>query len=127
MLAEDIREDIDLQLQNLIYPGYLQQSGLHRLRHLPRYLKGILVRLQKYDTNPQRDLHAAKELSPFMKEYVIAAEQWQNLTPLQQEKLESCHWLLEEFRISLFAQELGTDIPVSAKRIKKLFTEYRQT
>ncbi len=127
MLAEDILEDIDLQLQNLIYPGYLQQSGLHRLRHLPRYLKGILVRLQKYDNNPQRDLHAAKELSPFMKEYVIAAEQWQNLTPLQQEKLESCHWMLEEFRISLFAQELGTDIPVSAKRIKKLFTEYRQT
>ena len=127
LIAEGVWQNINHQLQNLIYPGYLQQSGLLRLRHFPRYLKGILVRLQKYDNNPQRDLHAAKDLSPFMKEYLHAAEQWQNLTPLQQQKLETCHWMLEEFRISLFAQELGTDNPVSVKRLKKLFSDYRQT
>jgi ATP-dependent helicase HrpA len=118
--------DIHHQLQNMIYPEYLQHTGLSRLKHFPRYLKGILVRLQKYDNNPGKDSQASKILAPFMNKYLEAAEQWQELTSAQQEKLEACHWMLEEFRISLYAQELGTASPASEKRLEKLFSEYQR-
>lgn len=117
-------EDIHQQLQNLVYPGYLQHTGLIRLRHYPRYLKGILVRLQKFDINPGKDSQGSKMLMPFMKKYLEAAENWYELSAQQQEKLESCHWMLEEFRISLYAQELGTANPASEKRLQALFREF---
>ncbi len=123
--AETI-EDIQHQLQNMVYPEYLQHTGLSRLKHFPRYLKGVLVRLQKYDINPGKDNQASSILYPFMNKYLGAAEQWQELTPDQQNKLEACHWMLEEFRISLYAQELGTASPASEKRLQKLFTEYER-
>ncbi|MFW2440010.1 MAG: ATP-dependent RNA helicase HrpA [Arenicellales bacterium] len=125
-LPAEAIEDILHQLQSMIYPEYLQYTGLSRLKHLPRYLKGILVRLHKYDYNPGKDAQASKILSPIMKKYLGAAEQWQELTPDQQNKLEACHWMLEEFRISLFAQELGTASPASEKRLRKLFAEYER-
>ena len=61
-----------------------------------------------------------------MNKYLQAAEQWQELTSAQQEKLEACHWMLEEFRISLYAQELGTASPASEKRLEKLFSEFNR-
>jgi ATP-dependent helicase HrpA len=125
-LPTEMTEDIHQQLQNLVYPGYLQNTGLPRLRHYPRYLKGILVRLQKYDNNPGKDSQGSRVLLPFMRKYLASAEQWHELSAQQQEKLESCHWMLEEFRISLYAQELGTASPASEKRLKKLFSEFQQ-
>ncbi len=125
-LEGEITEDIYNQLQNLIYPGYLQHTGLTRLGHYPRYMKGITARLQKIVNNPVKDARARINLSPFMQQYLQAAERWQELTALQQEKLEDCHWMLEEFRISLFAQELGTASPASEKRLKKLFSEFQR-
>ncbi len=125
-VAEGVIEDVHLQLQNLIYPGYLQHSGLTRLGHYPRYMRGILKRLQKISNKPAKDRNAGRLLSPFMLQYQQAADQWQELNPLQQEKLEDCHWMLEEFRISLFAQELGTASPASEKRLEKLFSEFRR-
>ena len=119
-------EDMNHQLQNMIYPGFLQQTGLNQLRHLPRYLKGLLVRLQKFDNNPGKDDQASNLISPFMKKYLKASEEWPELNLAQQEKLESCHWMLEEFRISLYAQELGTASPASEKRLQKFFTEYER-
>lgn len=61
-----------------------------------------------------------------MRKYLASAEQWHEMSTQQQEKLESCHWMLEEFRISLYAQELGTASPASEKRLKKLFSEFQQ-
>ena len=124
-LPAAMAEDIQQQLQNLVYPGYLQHTGLTRLRHYPRYLKGIIVRLQKYDNNPGKDSQASKVLMPFMKQYLQAAENWYELTLQQQAKLESCHWMLEEFRVSLYAQELGTASPASEKRLQALFREFK--
>jgi len=59
-----------------------------------------------------------------MKQYLQAAENWYELTLQQQAKLESCHWMLEEFRVSLYAQELGTASPASEKRLQALFREF---
>lgn len=125
-LPSEMTEDIHQQLQNLVYPGYLQHTGLTHLRHYPRYLKGIIVRLQKYDNNPGKDSQARKVLMPFMNKYLEAAENWHELTPQQQDKLDSCHWMLEEFRVSLYAQELGTASPASEKRLKNLFSEFQK-
>ena len=86
-LPAEMAEDIHQQLQNLVYPGYLQHTGLTRLRHYPRYLKGIIVRLQKYDNNPGKDSQGSKVLMPFMKKYLEAVENWYELTLQQQEKL----------------------------------------
>jgi ATP-dependent helicase HrpA len=119
-------DDMNHQLENMIYPGFLQQTGLNQLRHLPRYLKGLLLRLQKYDNNPGKDDQASRIISPFTKKYLEAIELWLELSPAQQETLESCHWMLEEFRISLYAQELGTASPASEKRLQKLFAEYER-
>jgi ATP-dependent helicase HrpA len=126
-LEDYIYDDIHTQLQYLVYPGYLQHTGVDHLRHLPRYLKGILSRLDKYANNPARDKRAAQQLAAYMDRYLKAAEQWEDLSDNQQQKLESIHHLLEEFRISLFAQELGTAVPVSGKRLQKLFDEYRES
>lgn len=117
--------DINQQLQNLIYPEYLQNTGLGQLRHYPRYLKGVLMRLQKHENNPGKDAQGRKILSPFMNKYLEEIEQWHELSEQQQEKLESCHWMLEEFRISLYAQELGTASSASEKRLQALFREYK--
>ena len=125
-LPAETTNDIHQQLQNLVYPDYLQHTGLRRLRHYPRYLKGILVRLQKYDNHPGKEQQASKVLHPYMKKYLDAAEQWSELTPHQQKKLESCHWMLEELRISIYAQQLGTASPASEKRLQKLFSEFNR-
>lgn len=125
-LAEYLAEDIQQQLANLIYPGYLQHTGLNHLRHLPRYLKGVLIRLQRYENNPSRDNQVYQELSPLMDKYLQEIENWQNQSAIQQNKLEDCHWMLEELRVSLFAQELGTSRPASLKRLHKLFNDYAQ-
>jgi len=125
-LPQKTIKDMNHQLQNMVYPGYLQQTGLNQLKHLPRYLKGLLARLQKYDNNPAKDEQASRVLFPFVKKYLEAVDLWLELSPVQQEKLESCHWMLEEFRISLYAQELGTASPASEKRLKKLLTEYER-
>ena len=61
-----------------------------------------------------------------MKKYLQEIEKWQNLSAVQQSKLEECHWMLEELRVSLFAQELGTSRPASLKRLRNLFIDYEQ-
>jgi ATP-dependent helicase HrpA len=123
-LPEDAQTDIQQQMENLVYPGYLQHTGLENLRHYPRYLRGILVRLEKAGENPARDALAREQLSPFMTFYLEQAEKWPELSAGQQDKLESIHMMIEEFRISLFAQQLGTNKPVSGKRLQKLISAY---
>jgi ATP-dependent helicase HrpA len=116
-------EDIQLQLGHLFYIGYLQQTGIERLAHYPRYLKGIRYRLQQLEQKPQRDQQAMQQLLPFRDRYLNAVEAWDELSIEQQAELEKFHWLLEEYRISLFAQQLGTATPVSAQRLDRMVDE----
>ncbi|MFN3785793.1 MAG: ATP-dependent RNA helicase HrpA, partial [Thiothrix sp.] len=107
--------DIHAQLGHLVYVGFLDRLDPEALRHFPRYLKGIQRRLQKLAANPSRDRALYLQLQPYW-------EQWQNQQAAQARQhadeasdtlLQEYHWLLEEFRISLFAQELGTARSVS--------------
>jgi ATP-dependent helicase HrpA len=118
-------EDIKQQLGRLLAPGWLSRTPWERVQHLPRYLKAASLRLDKLRTDPARDARLAAELAlleqPYRRELAARLRQ-AALTP----QLEQFGWLLEELRVSLFAQELRTPVPVSVKRLAKLWQTLRQ-
>jgi len=110
--------DIKDHLQHLVYPGFLDELSLQELRQYPRYLKGILNRLDKLKQNSAKDRQFRLEMQPLWLEYKQQRKK-KGLT----EKLHKYRWMLEELRVSLFAQHLGTAYPVSVKRLKKVAQE----
>ncbi|QOC25045.1 ATP-dependent RNA helicase HrpA [Microbacterium hominis] len=110
--------DVKGQLAGLIFPGFVSRSGLDRLRHLPRYLQGALERVRTLADNPGRD---RQRLTEFERAAALYADAGGTL-PLPADAtpaLVHARWLLEEYRVSLFAQALGTAEPVSLPRITK--------
>lgn len=110
--------DISDQTNHLVYVGFLEAISPDELRHFPRYFKGIQRRLQKLAENPTKDRALRVQVQPFWDQW--KAKQQQGKT---NEKLHEYRWMLEEFRISLFAQELGTAKPTSAKRLEAAWRE----
>jgi ATP-dependent helicase HrpA len=117
--------DLRAQVARLLAPGWLARTPWERLQHLPRYLKAAGLRLDKMRADPQRDARLAAELAtleqPFRREFAARAKSG-DVTP----ELEQFGWLLEELRVSLFAQELKTPVPVSVKRLAKLWQTVRR-
>ena len=111
--------DIRAQLDALIHPGFVVAAGLARLQHYPRYLAAILERIQKLTDNPNRDRVWLNEVQEATRRY---AEAGGTLPPgpAAPANLVHARWLLEELRVSLFAQPLGTAETVSLQRISKL-------
>jgi ATP-dependent helicase HrpA len=87
-----------------------------QLAHLPRYLKGVTMRLDKLRADPVRDGQRLAELRPLEQRYLRMVADRKGV---HDARLEEFRWLLEELRISLFAQELRTPQPVSVKRLEK--------
>jgi ATP-dependent helicase HrpA len=118
-------EDVKQQLARLLAPGWLARTPWERLQHLPRYLKAASMRLDKLRADPGRDARLAAELAsleqPYRRE---AAARARHGAPAPE--FEQFGWLLEELRVSLFAQELKTPVPVSAKRLTKLWQSLRK-
>ena len=110
--AADIRQQLDA----LIYPGFLLATPAARLRHLPRYLRAIQRRLDKLSAAPDRDRLRRVEIQPLVARF-------QALPAARQAEpgYAEYRWLLEELRVSLFAQELGTAEKVSPKRLERLW------
>ncbi len=116
----DIKLELDEQLKHLIFIGFLSEIPWERLKHIPRYLKAIQLRLEKLSINPERDRQNRQQISTFWQQYLKHIEK--NLHRLKHdENLQEFRWQLEELRVSLFAQELKTPQPVSAKRLQKLW------
>ncbi|MCS5718523.1 ATP-dependent RNA helicase HrpA [Herbiconiux sp. CPCC 205763] len=107
------------QLAALVRPGFISQTGLARLGHLPRYLAGITYRLEKLPDNPARDRAWMNEVQTATERLVDAGGSVP-LRPHAPENLVRARWLIEELRIGLFAQPLGTAEPASLQRITKL-------
>jgi ATP-dependent helicase HrpA len=114
--CRDVQEDVS----RLLSKGFIECTAYERLQHFPRYLKAAGLRLDKLRLDPQRDARLAAELAPLL-------AQWQR-ERLKQAKsgepdprLEQFRWLLEELRVQLFAQELKTPVPVSVKRLAKMW------
>lgn len=112
-------EDLKQQLARLQRPGWLGETPWARLQHYPRYLKAASLRLEKLRADPARDARLMGELQPLLTAWLRAPR------PLDAEP-EQFGWLLEELRVSLFAQELKTPVPVSAKRLAKLWQSIRR-
>ena len=110
--------DIRSQLAGLIRPGFVSDTGLARLQHLPRYLEGARLRVEALPDNPGRDRAWMTELEKAAAAFTEAG----GAVPLPEgapERLVNARWLLEELRVGLFAQRLGTAEPVSVQRIQK--------
>ncbi|MGR9052139.1 MAG: ATP-dependent RNA helicase HrpA [Gammaproteobacteria bacterium] len=112
--AQDIRE----QLRFLVYSGFIRTTPLERLKHFPRYLKAIEYRLDKMNFDAGRVL----EINRFCINYWKAVEKAAKKLDVQPER-DEFRWMLEEFRVSLFAQQLKTPYPISAKRLEKAWNE----
>ena len=108
--------DIQSQLQGLIGKRFIAENDYINLTHFPRYLKAINVRIDKLRADPVRDTRA-------MTEWQQVAAPWQRALKERHgdPKMTEFRWLLEELRVSLYAQELRTPMPVSAKRLQKVW------
>ena len=115
--------DIQSQLQRLVPPDLMRVTPAARLGHLPRYLKAILVRLQRLSHDPQKDQQKAAQVTPFWQSYQKLRDERQAKGYLVAE-LDELGWLLEEFRVQTFAPELKTAVPVSAQRLQDLWTRF---
>jgi len=113
--------DINDQLQRLVYAGFLDEISLEELRQYPRYLKAILKRLDKLKGDAHKDRGLQIQVQPLWEEYKKALKKYG-----EKPELKEYRWMLEEFRVSLFAQDLGTAYPVSAKRLSKQFSEIKK-
>lgn len=126
-LNHTLKECILLQLDDLIYPGFLKYTSPENLLNFPRYLQAILIRLTRYDKKPQPDSNLNNEVELLYNEwynYVDKLEQKGKIIPAF---VYDFKFKLEELRVSLFAQELKTPYPVSSKRLGRELTEMMQT
>src|SRR5690606_18045936 len=111
--------DIRSQLAGLIRPGFISATGVERLAHLPRYLDGMLERLRTLANEPGKDRARMTEFERMAKAFEDAGGSIP-LAPDAPAALIETRWLLEEYRVSVFAQRLGTAQPVSPQRIMKV-------
>ncbi|MGW0826186.1 ATP-dependent RNA helicase HrpA [Streptomyces sp. NPDC002845] len=111
-------QDVRGQLDALVRPGFVTETGLGRLPHLMRYLVAADRRLQQMPTNVQRDTSRMEKVHEMQDEYAWLLEQMPQGRPTPSSVLD-IRWMIEELRVSYFAHALGTAYPVSDKRIVK--------
>jgi ATP-dependent helicase HrpA len=117
--ARDMRD----QLARLVPRRFPVRTPAPWLRHLPRFLRGMQIRLQKlFNAGLARDAAASAELAPLWRQYV-EREQAHQARDVIDPAMEQVRWMLEELRVSLFAQELKTSVPVSVKRLEALWEQ----
>ena len=121
--AKDTAEDVAAQLGRLVGKRFVVTTPWTALAHLPRYLKGVHMRLDKWRADPARDAQRLAELRPLEQRYLRALAERKGQADA---RLDEFRWLLEELRISLFAQELRTPQPVSVKRLEKAWDQLQR-
>ena len=117
---KDAADDIAAQLQRLVGKRFLTATSWAALAHLPRYLRGVVMRLDKQRADPARDVQRLGELRPIEARWLRRMAERRGT---HDARLDDFGWLLEELRISLFAQELRTPQPVSVKRLEKAWAQ----
>ena len=119
-LPKEVHEDIQAHVQRLVTKRFLTETPWTLLQHLPRYLKAVVMRVDKQRADPARDQQRQAEIRPLEQRWL---RRLQELKGRRDERLEDFRWLLEELRVSLFAQELRTPQPVSVKRLEKVWAQ----
>ena len=110
--------DIKQQLSNLVYPGFVRETPAQWFKELPRFLKAIELRLEKLPSQVQKDRVWSTELGGLWAQYQNRLNK-HTQEGKRDPQLELYRWWLEEYRVSLFAQQLGTKVPISDKRLSK--------
>ena len=118
--APDATADCTQQLQRLLPKNFLTTTPWPQLQHAARYLKAISLRLEKYRADPARDALRLAELKPLEQKYWRLVAERKGQTDA---RMLEFRWLLEELRVSFFAQELRTPQPVSVKRLEKAWAQ----
>jgi ATP-dependent helicase HrpA len=106
--------DVRAQLSRLVFPGFVTAAGFKRLPDLLRYLRAVDRRLERLPDDPHRDEERMREIRRVEAKYVRARD-----AAPGNGKIREVRWMLEELRVSFFAQQLGTAYPISEKRIQK--------
>jgi ATP-dependent helicase HrpA len=114
--------DIRNQLRELLKPGFLVSTPFARLKHFPRYLKAIQMRVDKFAVNPAKDAQWMQQIQGWW-QALQGRVQANRTSGVHELKLEEFRWMLEELRVSLWAQQLKTPYPVSFKRLDKYWSE----
>jgi ATP-dependent helicase HrpA len=114
--------DVRAQLHELMGAGFLAAVPFERLKHYPRYLRAIGMRLDRIASNPERDANWQQQLARYWQTYQakLVADRARGI---RDPRLDDLRWMLEELRVSLWAQQLKTPYPVSFKRIEKYWSE----
>jgi ATP-dependent helicase HrpA len=121
-----LKRDVEQQIALLVYKNCFSQTPWEQLQHVPRYLKALRLRIEKQPANPDRDGKNAASVG-------VLWQKWQDkVNALHQANLDvpqdiqNYRWLIEELRVSLFAQELKTPFPISIKRLEKTWADIQQ-
>ncbi len=115
LFCSRMRKDLDV----LVPKNFIGIYTGDRMAHLPRYLKAIRIRAERFVNDPQKDLQKQTQASVFREAFNQMVKNLPpNATHEKKEALEELRWMIEEFKVSLFAQELKTPYPVSEKRLK---------
>lgn len=117
---KEVADDITAQLQRLVPKHFLQAAPWAQLAHFARYLKAVTLRLDKWRADPVRDAQRLAELRPLETRYTRRLAENKGVADA---RLDEYRWLLEELRVSFFAQELRTPQPVSVKRLDKAWAQ----
>ena len=120
-----LKREAEEQLSRLLYKNFVSQTPWERLQHLPRYLKALRLRLEKCPVAPDRDARHAQAVAHLWNRYEQRLEVQKKAGKATQALLDF-RWLIEELRVSLFAQELKTPFPVSVKRLEKIWSEIKE-
>ena len=123
-LPAPLKADVQAQLQRLIYRGFLAATPWPRLQHLPRYLQAMQRRLERAPQNIARDDPHRLSLQSLWGQYQQRLDKHRK-AGVDDPMLDDYRWLLEELRVSLFAQELRTPTPVSYKRLERHWSQVK--
>ena len=117
-----VMTDIRNQLKALMPPGFLAGVPLTRLKHYPRYLHAARMRLDKFTLNPAKDAQWMQQIQSWWQAY-DGRLKGDRASGLFEPRLDEFRWMLEELRVSLWAQQLKTPYPVSFKRVERAWAE----
>ncbi|KAA9133437.1 ATP-dependent RNA helicase HrpA [Marinihelvus fidelis] len=115
----DAAADLQAALDDLVYPGFLLDLGPKRLAEYPRYLEATSIRLEQLRLDPPRDTRLQAEIAPLWDRYARHLE----AGAAYDEAVDRYRWLLHEYRVSVFAQRLGTAEKVSTKRLQSAWRD----
>jgi ATP-dependent helicase HrpA len=119
-IQHDAVADAAQQLQRLVGKRFVTDTPYGQLQHFARYLKAVVLRLDKLRADPARDAAKLAELKPLEQKYWRLVAERKGVSDA---RMQEFRWLLEELRVSFFAQELRTPQPVSVKRLDKAWQQ----